>query len=765
MNENELSEIIESLQYRITHLQQQVSKLPQTPEQSEQITQTFTEINALLSNNNTPDKIPNLQRVNQLQAKLTAIVEATSDLVGIADVTRRILYLNPAGYQLLGIDPSEDITTHDISEFHTPEADNQIVNLGIPIAIKDGVWTGETTLRKCNGEIFPVSQVIIAHKSDSGEIDYLSTIVRDISNRKQIEEALRQSQFLIQQITETTPQILYIHDLITQGNIYVNRQIFDILGYTPETVQQQGRRFFISTLHPHDLPAVIEHLNSFTNVADGEVREVEYRIQHANGTWRWLCNRDVVFSRTPDGLPKQILGTARDINQSKLIEMALWESESRLHTLVNSISDGILLVDYQGIIHFVNPEAINLFGRSLEELVDSQFGIPSIVNEVTELGVNHPSRGLVILEMRTAQTLWQGEEVYVVTLRDITQRLQAQAALRESEERFRQLAENIEDVFWLSSLETPEILYISSAYEKIWGRSCKSLYTNPNGWIDAIHPEDREIARNCIERKRLGEFTIDEYRIIRPDGEIRWICTRTFPIHNESGKAYRSAGIAEDISDRKKADELIQASLREKEVLLKEIHHRVKNNLQIISSLLRLQANRIDDEGVRVILQESQSRVESMALVHESLYRSENFSQIDFTQYVENLGANLFRTYNVQLEANSFKLHVADGLFISLAQAVPCGLIINELISNALKHGFPNHPEGEVSLTLEASSNRQALLTVGNKGNTLPADFDLQKTQSMGLKLVITLVKQLKGTIDIERGDITLFKIQFPLAS
>ncbi|MCP2726896.1 PAS domain-containing sensor histidine kinase [Limnofasciculus baicalensis] len=633
---NQLTQIIESLKDRITHLHQQVSKIPQTPEQSEQIAQTFTEINALFSNANTPEEIAKHQEVKQLQAKLTAIVEATSDLVSIADVTRRILYLNRAGYQLLGIDPNEDITTHEISEFHTPETDNEIVNQGIPIAIKDGVWTGETTLRKCNGEIFPVSQVIIAHKSESGEVEYLSTIARDISNRKQIEEALHQSQFLIQQITDTTPQILYIHDLTTQGNIYVNRQIFEILGYLPEKPQQEGRRFFISTLHPHDLPTVLEHMNGFTNVADGEVREVEYRIKHANGTWRWLCNRDVVFSRTSDGLPKQILGTARDITQGKLIEMALWESESRLHTLVNSISDGVLLVDYQGIIRFVNAESLNLFGLSLEKLVDSEFGIPSLVGEMTELAVNHPTRGLVILEMRTAQTLWQGEYVYVVTLRDI--------------------------------------------------------------------------------------------------------------------------------SDRKKADELIQASLREKEVLLKEIHHRVKNNLQIISSLLRLQANRIEDEGVRVILQESQSRVESMALVHESLYRSENFSQIDFTQYVENLAANLFRTYNVHLESNSFKLHVADGLFISLAQAVPCGLIINELISNALKHGFPNRSDGEVSLTLETSSNRHAILTVGNKGNTLPVDFDLQKTQSMGLKLVITLVKQLKGMIEIERGDITLFKIQFPLS-
>ncbi|HBE17292.1 MAG TPA: hypothetical protein DEG17_06285 [Cyanobacteria bacterium UBA11149] len=637
MKNCEFNKIIESLRNSITHLHQQISQLSQTPTQSEQIAQTFTEINAILSQANFPEETIKTQPINQLQSKLTAIVEATSDLVSIADITRHILYLNPAGYQLLGIDSQEDITKHEISEFHTPETDYQIANQGIPTAIKDGVWTGETTLRKTNGDILPVSQVIIAHKSENGEIDYLSTIVRDISHRKKIEDALRKSQFLIEQITNTIPQILYIHNLNTQGNIYVNRQIFEILGYLPEKLQEEGRRFFISTLHPDDLPGVLEHLNSFTNVADGEVREVEYRIKHANGSWRWLRNRDVVFSRFADGLPKEILGTARDITDSKLIEMALWESEARLHTVVNSISDGILLVDYQGIIHFVNPEAMNLFGRSFEELVDSEFGIPSLVNDVTELSINHPTRGLVILEMKIAQTVWEGEDVYVVTLRDI--------------------------------------------------------------------------------------------------------------------------------SDRKKADEQIQASLREKEVLLKEIHHRVKNNLQIISSLLRLQANRIENEGARIILQESQSRVESMALVHESLYKSANFSQINFTEYVQNLAANLFRTYNVQLAPNSFKLNVEDGIFISLAQAVPCGLIINELISNALKYGFIDRQESEIYLTLVTNSHQRVILTVGNKGDTLPLDFNLNKTKSMGIKLITTLVQQLKGKIQIERGEITLFKIEFPQIS
>ncbi len=207
--------------------------------------------------------------------------------------------------------------------------------------------------------------------------------------------------------------------------------------------------------------------------------------------------------------------------------------------------------------------------------------------------------------------------------------------------------------------------------------------------------------------------------------------------------------------------EQLRTSLQEQEILVEEIHHRVKNNLQIVSSLLYLQANRSNDPQVHAILQESRNRVESMALVHESLSRSGEPTRINFTEYVHNLATNLFSIYNVQPSHLALRISAPTDIFINLDKAIPCGLIINELITNALKNSFMPCNQGEISLKIERSPNSQIILRVGNSSQNLPVDLDLQNTQSMGLRLVMTLVKQLKGTIEVNQEEVAVFKIKF----
>lgn len=173
-----------------------------------------------------------------------------------------------------------------------------------------------------------------------------------------------------------------------------------------------------------------------------------------------------------------------------------------------------------------------------------------------------------------------------------------------------------------------------------------------------------------------------EYRIVRPDGEIRWIRDRSFPIQNETGQVYRVVGIAEDISDRKQAEDKLKSALLEKETLLKEIHHRVKNNLQVISSLLRLQSRQIREQQTLELFKESQNRVQAMALIHEKLYQSSNLAQIDFRDYITTLVGNLCRSYDTQRQAVTFKINVKQ-VSVAIDTAIPCGLIINELLTNS----------------------------------------------------------------------------------
>jgi PAS domain S-box-containing protein len=344
--------------------------------------------------------------------------------------------------------------------------------------------------------------------------------------------------------------------------------------------------------------------------------------------------------------------------------------------------------------------------------------------------------------------------------RDISDRKKAAADLRNSEERFRQLAENIQDSFWLISTQLTDILYLSPAYQQIWGRTREELYANGCNWIEWVYPEDQPMLNAVIPRLLDGESTNTEYRIVLPDGTIRWVCDRAFPIYDESGKIYRIAGICEDISDRKFSEARIKAALHEKELLLKEIHHRVKNNMQVISSLLQLQAQYIEDEPTLSLFEESQTRIHSMALIHEQLYQSQHLDRIDLPSYVETLIANLYQSFGCCDNSIKFKLNV-EPIYLNIETAIPCGLIINELVSNSLKYAFPHSRIGEINIDFHEIDSQQFHLSITDNGVGFPANFDVENTETLGIRLVRMLINQLDGTLTIDSQCGTCYNLVF----
>ena len=225
-----------------------------------------------------------------------------------------------------------------------------------------------------------------------------------------------------------------------------------------------------------------------------------------------------------------------------------------------------------------------------------------------------------------------------------------------------------------------------------------------------------------------------------------------------------NAQLRDEMEERNKAEEQVKKSLGEKEVLLREIHHRVKNNLQIIQSMLNLQLPQIKDEKAIAQFKESQNRVYSMALIHEKLYQSESLSKIDFPEYIRSLTAYLFTSYGATGRAIRPRILVKD-ISLDVDTTIPCALIINELVSNSLKHAFPasrrGEETGEISIDMRRESGNSFLLTVGDNGVGLPEGFEIEKCDSLGLKLVVVLVKQLAGTIRIGTDSGAEFKISF----
>jgi PAS domain S-box-containing protein len=213
------------------------------------------------------------------------------------------------------------------------------------------------------------------------------------------------------------------------------------------------------------------------------------------------------------------------------------------------------------------------------------------------------------------------------------------------------------------------------------------------------------------------------------------------------------------VTERTRAEQQLRVSLEEKEALLKEIHHRVKNNLQIISSLLSLQAGTLNDQETVEIFQESQHRVRSMGLIHEKLYQSRDLAKIDFAGYAESLSSYLFHAYGVNPDLITLRINVKD-VFLSIGTAIPCGLIINELVSNALKYAFPASRAGEIYIAMYSTGDKFTLL-VGDDGVGLPQEWDLENTGTLGLQLVYTLARQLQGTIKLDRNGGTKIVITF----
>jgi PAS domain S-box-containing protein len=222
--------------------------------------------------------------------------------------------------------------------------------------------------------------------------------------------------------------------------------------------------------------------------------------------------------------------------------------------------------------------------------------------------------------------------------------------------------------------------------------------------------------------------------------------------------------ILRDVTERMAAEEIIKQSLREKEALLKEIHHRVKNNLQVVSSLLGLQSRVPADEVTRKMFEESQNRIHSMALLHESLYQSNNLSQIDFPDYIRQLASHLFHSYGVAAERIHLRTDL-EKLYLHLDAAVPCGLIINELVSNSLKYAFPDGRTGEVRIELREHADGLARLVVADNGVGLRSDIDWVTARTLGLRLVRTLAEQLGAKIEVKSDGGTEVQLTFAAAA
>jgi PAS domain S-box-containing protein len=391
-------------------------------------------------------------------------------------------------------------------------------------------------------------------------------------------------------------------------------------------------------------------------------------------------------------------------------------------------------------------------------------GAPSIDWLGVPLNINGNTIGVLVVQTYTEGLRYSEEDKNILKfvcdqIAMVIHRKKTEEDVQERERFLSSMFESIQDGISILA-EDFTILRVNKAMENWYshalplvGKKCYEAYHLRNKICDI-----------CPTRKTL-ETSESAYEVVAKvgtGGEVTgWIDLYTFPlIDKRTGQMKGVIEYLRDITEHKKAEDRLQESLQEKEVLLREIHHRVKNNMQVISSLLNLQSRQIKDPHVLEMFKESQRRIRSMALIHERLYQSSDLSRIEFSQYLRNLATHLFHSYRVDASRVQLKIE-AEEVHLNINTAIPCGLIVNELISNALKYGFPEGRSGQLDIDLRRVAGDGYVLRVRDDGVGFPEGLDFRKTETLGMQIVSTLVSQIDASIDLAREKGTEFTIHF----
>jgi PAS domain S-box-containing protein len=635
----------------------------------------------------------------------------------------------------------------------------------------------ELTLLRRDGVRRDVLATGEARAGRAGEVIGLFGAVQDITENKATRRALEAASERLHLATQAARIGVWDWDVANDRLEWDDRTL-EIYARTRVNFGATSRNWH-AMLHPEDADRFQAELHTSLSIPGG--LHTEFRIRRPDGNIRHVrC--DGIVQKDIAGRPTRLLGTQLDVTDQREAEarirrseQALRESEERFRLAFESAGIGMALVSPEGRWLKANRTLCSTLGYSQEELLGKT------AREIThpdDIAQGDALRNRVLAgDLRTYQrskryfsrngkVVWalvtvalvrdtDDRPLYFVSLiEDITQR-------RETESRVKTLNDQLRGILQFSpSLVTlfdreGRYLLVSRSVEAALGKSAAEIIGKT--LEDVLPAEAASLFRRRLERLAgsLRPFVVEDVR--GRAGEERTYLTTLFPLYDAEGRHVASGGVATDITDQRQAHRVAEEALREKEILLQEIHHRVKNNLQIISSLLQLESRAVADPEARIRFEDCQGRVQAMALIHERLYRTGDLSCIDLGAYLESLAGQIIRSFGRVPGQMLQPIEVTVGP-VAIETAVPCGLIVAELVTNALKHAFPNQRRGELAIRLVADQG-QWILSVADNGVGGAAEG---REGSLGLKLVSALARQLRGSVEAENRSGMTVKVSFP---
>ncbi|MEG3879419.1 PAS domain S-box protein [Microcoleus sp. herbarium7] len=629
--------------------------------------------------------------------------------IGLARVRDyRIIKVNEAYRQMLGYSDAELAAMSFADVTHPEDLEADLEQVKQLVEGKISRFQVEKRLIKQNKEVMRANLTMTLIRDGSGIPLYSMGAIEDISCRKQAEMELQQLKERLQFLLASNPAVIFTAapggDFCTT---YISDNLKAIVGYAPQELLANSH-FWSSRIHPEDRR---QFTVKFSDLSEGKNCICEYRFLHRDGVYRWLRTelKLLVDSR---GIPIEIIGYAADISNSKCAEIARrqqFEQERLVEAIARRVRQSLQLEE------ILNTTVAELQQVLLADRVLVYQILPSIGGRVIAEAVAAGCSPLV--------DTYFGEEVFPAQ----SYQLYLQGRISAISERDDPaitpcMVEFMKQIEVRAKLVVPII-----QHEQLWGLL---------------------IAHQCDRPREWQEWEMNLFQQL----------VNQLAIAIQQSLLYQQ--LQAELSDRFQAEANLKNSLKEKEILLKEIHHRVKNNICVVASLLELKSNTVGDPQTAKMFEECQNRLYSMALIHEKLYRSTNRTQINFGEYLEDLVTNLFHSYNIN-DSRILLQVIAEPISLNLETATPCGLIVNELVSNTLKHAFPDGTSGTVSVECYQTGDREIHLFVKDNGIGFPQNLDFRNTSSMGFQVVCTLTEQLEGTLELSRQNGTAFHLKF----
>lgn len=715
------------------------------------------------------------ERTAQLEEKILELEESEERYSTLFTKSNAVMLLiNPVSGQIIDANPQavayygwsrEELTAKSISQINILAGKNVSENMQLVNKNKENHFYFQHRL--ASGDIRDVE--VYSSPINSHGLELLYSIIHDITDRRQAERALKMSEANSQALLNATSESAFLMDIdgtvITMNAVAAKRigkSIKEVIGKC------------IYDLIPLDVA-------KSRKVMMDKVITTGMPIQLRDERNGMILDQNIHPIFDENGKVSRLAVFARDITKEKKTEKKLRESERFLALVLDSIKDGITvltpglrIIHTNKAIHSTHDQGKPLENRYCFEVYRGRRQKCTNCPAIRALQSGRLEREEVpfMLEEGTKGT-W---EVYafpmfddngkitgvVECMRDITKRRQAEDALRESTLQQREAVSAANVGLWDWNLQTDKVQY-SAEWKKQIGYELNEITDNLNEWESRIHPEDFQKVTDLIQQflaENLAKFQA-EFRFRHKNGSYRWILAKGSALKDNNGTPLRLIGSHLDITERVLAERKIKESLREKEVLLGEIHHRVKNNLAAIISLLNLQANQSSDPQIVTALNESSDRVKAMALIHETIYRSEDFAQVKLEDYISTLANRLLFAMKEKGARIQIKLNIGI-VHLDLDQAIPFGLILNELLTNAFKYAFPED-KGLIEVTIRDLGPDCLELIVQDNGIGLPDNFEISQLESLGLKLVSNLVEnQLEGAWNCETKDGAFFSVRWP---